>query len=157
MQIWLVTSCMCYTCNINEWLISVHDCFNLESWERILSIRKKFCYQNAYFNINMFYQQSNLWYSVIFFFWKQDNLCSRQRIISEKGVPKVEYYMFEEHDLIQRAAFECMCNLVMNETVSTQACLLCLPVSTCLPVTPCLLVPACLPVSALEKMWKARI
>lgn len=60
--------------------------------------------------------------------------------------------MFEEHDLIQRAAFECMCNLVMNETVSTQACLLCLPVSTCLPVTPCLLVPACLPVSALEKM-----
>lgn len=42
----------------------------------------------------------------------------RQRIVSEKGVPKIEYYMFEDHDLIQRAAFECMCNLVMNESVA---------------------------------------
>ncbi|XP_060594947.1 protein unc-45 homolog B-like [Ruditapes philippinarum] len=42
----------------------------------------------------------------------------RQRIVSEKGVPKIEYYMFEDHDLIQRASIECMCNMVMNENVA---------------------------------------
>ncbi|XP_041746664.1 protein unc-45 homolog A [Coregonus clupeaformis] len=38
----------------------------------------------------------------------------RQKIIKEKAVPKVEGYMFEEHDLVRAAATECMCNLVLS-------------------------------------------
>lgn len=42
----------------------------------------------------------------------------RQRIIAEKAIPMVEYYMYEDHDMIQRAAIECMCNMVMNEQIA---------------------------------------
>ena len=42
----------------------------------------------------------------------------RQKIIKEKAVPKVEGYMFEEHDLVRAAATECMCNLVLSSEVS---------------------------------------
>uniref|UniRef100_A0A4W5JAE3 Unc-45 myosin chaperone A n=1 Tax=Hucho hucho TaxID=62062 RepID=A0A4W5JAE3_9TELE len=41
----------------------------------------------------------------------------RQKIIKEKAVPKVEGYMFEEHDLVRAAATECMCNLVLSTEV----------------------------------------
>ncbi|KAJ0029680.1 hypothetical protein NQD34_004677 [Periophthalmus magnuspinnatus] len=41
----------------------------------------------------------------------------RQKIIKEKAVPKIEGYMFEEHDLVRASATECMCNLVLSEEV----------------------------------------
>uniref|UniRef100_A0A3B3DEX0 Unc-45 myosin chaperone A n=1 Tax=Oryzias melastigma TaxID=30732 RepID=A0A3B3DEX0_ORYME len=41
----------------------------------------------------------------------------RQKIIKEKAVPKIEGYMFEEHDLVRAAATECMCNLVLSTEV----------------------------------------
>ncbi|XP_033646594.1 protein unc-45 homolog B-like [Asterias rubens] len=39
----------------------------------------------------------------------------RNRIMKEKGFPQIENYMFEDHDMIKRAATECMCNLVVSE------------------------------------------
>ncbi|XP_066524105.1 protein unc-45 homolog A [Hoplias malabaricus] len=41
----------------------------------------------------------------------------RQKIIKEKAVPKVEGYMFEEHELVRAAATECMCNLILSPEV----------------------------------------
>ncbi|KAL0619784.1 Protein unc-45-like protein A [Plecturocebus cupreus] len=41
----------------------------------------------------------------------------RQKILKEKAVPMVEGYMFEEHEMIRRAATECMCNLAMSKEV----------------------------------------
>ncbi|KAL2093615.1 hypothetical protein ACEWY4_010927 [Coilia grayii] len=41
----------------------------------------------------------------------------RQKLIKEKAVPKVEGYMFEEHDMVRAAATECMCNLVLSTEV----------------------------------------
>ncbi|KAJ8412958.1 hypothetical protein AAFF_G00105400 [Aldrovandia affinis] len=41
----------------------------------------------------------------------------RQKIMKEKAVPKVEGYMFEEHELVRAAATECMCNLVLSTEV----------------------------------------
>lgn len=41
----------------------------------------------------------------------------RQKIIKEKAVPKIEGYMFEEHDLVRASATECMCNLVLSSEV----------------------------------------
>uniref|UniRef100_A0A672G7T8 UNC-45/Cro1/She4 central domain-containing protein n=1 Tax=Salarias fasciatus TaxID=181472 RepID=A0A672G7T8_SALFA len=41
----------------------------------------------------------------------------RQKIIKEKAVPKVEGYMFEEHDLVRASATECMCNLILSTEV----------------------------------------
>ena len=41
----------------------------------------------------------------------------RTRIVKEKAVPLIDHYLFEEHEMIQRAAVECLCNLVMNEQV----------------------------------------
>ena len=37
--------------------------------------------------------------------------------MKEKGFPLIESLMFEDHDLIKRAATECMCNMVMCEEV----------------------------------------
>lgn len=42
----------------------------------------------------------------------------RQKVIKEKAVPKIEGYMFEEHDLVRASATECMCNLVLSTEVS---------------------------------------
>ncbi|ELK25775.1 Protein unc-45 like protein A [Myotis davidii] len=39
----------------------------------------------------------------------------RQKILKEKAVPMIEGYMFEDHELIRRAATECMCNLAMSK------------------------------------------
>ncbi|XP_075446001.1 protein unc-45 homolog B [Ascaphus truei] len=46
---------------------------------------------------------------------KSDKL--RQKIIKEKALPDIENYMFEDHEQIQQAATECMCNLVANKEV----------------------------------------
>jgi ribosomal protein S13 len=41
----------------------------------------------------------------------------RKRILKEDGFPNIEYYMYEEHQMLRRAATECMCNLVVEEEV----------------------------------------
>ncbi|KAB0369195.1 hypothetical protein FD755_019200 [Muntiacus reevesi] len=41
----------------------------------------------------------------------------RQKILKEKAVPMIEGYMFEEHEMLRRAATECMCNLAMSKEV----------------------------------------
>lgn len=37
--------------------------------------------------------------------------------MKEKGFPLIESLMFDEHDMIKRAATECMCNMVLCEEV----------------------------------------
>ncbi len=46
----------------------------------------------------------------------------RQKIIKEKAVPKIEGYMFEEHDMVRAAATECMCNLALSTRYITWQC-----------------------------------
>ncbi|KTF77812.1 hypothetical protein cypCar_00037447 [Cyprinus carpio] len=41
----------------------------------------------------------------------------RQKIIKEKAVPKIEGFMFEDHDMVRAAATECMCNLALSTEV----------------------------------------
>ena len=41
----------------------------------------------------------------------------RKKILAEKGIPLIEHYQFEEHEMLKRAATECMCNMVMSEEV----------------------------------------
>ena len=41
----------------------------------------------------------------------------RKRILKEDGFTNIEQYLFEEHPMLQRAATECMCNLVIQEEV----------------------------------------
>ncbi|XP_028306501.1 protein unc-45 homolog A [Gouania willdenowi] len=41
----------------------------------------------------------------------------RQKIIKEKAVPKIEGYMFEEHELVRASATECMCNMISSTEV----------------------------------------
>lgn len=42
--------------------------------------------------------------------------------MAEKGLSSIEHYMTEDHEMLKRAATECMCNMVMNEEVS-QPCI----------------------------------
>ena len=44
-------------------------------------------------------------------------VCCRRHIVKEKGFPLIESLMFEEHDMIRRAATECMCNMVLCDEV----------------------------------------
>lgn len=44
-------------------------------------------------------------------------MCCRRHIVKEKGFPLIESLMFEEHDMIRRAATECMCNMVLCDEV----------------------------------------
>ena len=37
--------------------------------------------------------------------------------MKEKGIQYIESLQFEDHELLRRAATECMCNMVMNEEV----------------------------------------
>lgn len=37
--------------------------------------------------------------------------------MKEKGFPLIESLMFDEYDMIKRAATECMCNMVLCEEV----------------------------------------
>ncbi|KAK7091996.1 hypothetical protein V1264_009607 [Littorina saxatilis] len=41
----------------------------------------------------------------------------RQRILSDSGLSAIERCMFEDHEMIRRAATECMCNMLMSEKV----------------------------------------
>ncbi|XP_049639245.1 protein unc-45 homolog A [Suncus etruscus] len=41
----------------------------------------------------------------------------RQKILKEKAMPMIEGYMFEEHEMIRRAATECMSNMAMSKEV----------------------------------------
>ncbi|XP_065191557.1 protein unc-45 homolog B-like [Sycon ciliatum] len=41
----------------------------------------------------------------------------RKRIMREKGFTWIEHLMFEEHEMLRRAATECVCNMVFNEEV----------------------------------------
>ena len=42
----------------------------------------------------------------------------RQRIVKEQGLSKIEHYLYEEHDMLKRAATECICNLMLSPDVS---------------------------------------
>ncbi|KAF2355056.1 UNC-45/Cro1/She4 central domain [Trinorchestia longiramus] len=42
---------------------------------------------------------------------------ARQRILKEKGLPKIEHYMFEGHEMIRRAAIQCFANMCMSPDV----------------------------------------
>lgn len=42
---------------------------------------------------------------------------ARKRIIKERSLPSIEHYMFEHHDHIRRAAFQCMANMCMSPDV----------------------------------------
>lgn len=37
--------------------------------------------------------------------------------MKEQGISLIESLMFDEHDLVKRAATECMCNMVLCEEV----------------------------------------
>jgi len=39
------------------------------------------------------------------------------RIVKEKGISEIEFMMFSEHHMIQRAATECMCNMMYSDDV----------------------------------------
>ena len=38
----------------------------------------------------------------------------RKRIVSERGIPSIEHYLYEDHEMLHCAACECMCNKVTN-------------------------------------------
>ncbi|XP_055343715.1 protein unc-45 homolog B-like [Paramacrobiotus metropolitanus] len=38
----------------------------------------------------------------------------RQRIVKDGGLAKVEHYLYEEHEMLKRAATECVCNLMLS-------------------------------------------
>ncbi|XP_013379041.1 protein unc-45 homolog B [Lingula anatina] len=42
----------------------------------------------------------------------------RRRILKEGGFPSIEFYIYEDHELLRRASAECLCNLVMSEEVA---------------------------------------
>jgi hypothetical protein len=46
---------------------------------------------------------------------------NRKHIYRERGVPDIESLLFEDHEMIKRAAAECMCNLVYCQEVSVKA------------------------------------
>ena len=41
----------------------------------------------------------------------------RKRILKEGGFVNIEHYMYEEHQMLRRAAAECICNLVVQDEV----------------------------------------
>lgn len=46
----------------------------------------------------------------------------RRRVVSERGVSEVESYMIDDHEMLKRAATECICNLLLSEEVCTSGC-----------------------------------
>lgn len=42
----------------------------------------------------------------------------RKHIYRERGIPDIESLLFEDHEMIRRAAAECMCNLVYCDEVN---------------------------------------
>lgn len=45
------------------------------------------------------------------------NESTRNRILKEGGLAKIEHYMYEDHMMLVRAATQCICNLVQSEDV----------------------------------------
>ncbi|CAH0402816.1 unnamed protein product [Chilo suppressalis] len=45
------------------------------------------------------------------------NETTRNRILKEGGLAKIEYYLFEDHMMLQRAATQCVCNMLQSEEV----------------------------------------
>lgn len=45
------------------------------------------------------------------------NETTRNRILKEGGLSKIELYLYEDHMMLQRAATQCICNLVQSEEV----------------------------------------
>lgn len=45
------------------------------------------------------------------------NETTRNRILNEGGLTKIEQYMYEDHMMLQRAATQCICNLMQSEEV----------------------------------------
>ncbi|XP_050666566.1 protein unc-45 homolog B [Leptidea sinapis] len=45
------------------------------------------------------------------------NETTRNRILKEGGLTKIEHYMYEDHMMLQRAATQCICNLLQSEEV----------------------------------------
>ncbi|XP_028172945.1 protein unc-45 homolog B [Ostrinia furnacalis] len=45
------------------------------------------------------------------------NETTRNRILKEGGLSKIEHYLYEDHMMLQRAATQCVCNLVQSEEV----------------------------------------
>lgn len=45
------------------------------------------------------------------------NETTRNRILKEGGLAKIEHYLFEDHMMLQRAATQCICNLLQSEEV----------------------------------------
>lgn len=45
------------------------------------------------------------------------NESTRNRILKEGGLAKIEHYLFEDHEMLLRAATQCICNLLQSEDV----------------------------------------
>lgn len=45
------------------------------------------------------------------------NETTRNRILKEGGLSKIEHYLYEDHSMLNRAAVQCICNLVQSEDV----------------------------------------
>ncbi|XP_026754995.1 protein unc-45 homolog B [Galleria mellonella] len=45
------------------------------------------------------------------------NETTRNRILKEGGLSKIEHYLYEDHTMLLRAATQCVCNLVLSEDV----------------------------------------
>lgn len=41
----------------------------------------------------------------------------RNRMISEQGISKIESYMYEDHEMLKRAATQCIVNLLLSDEV----------------------------------------
>ena len=41
----------------------------------------------------------------------------RRRIVEDEGLGKIEHYMYEEHQMLKRAALQCVTNLCLNDKV----------------------------------------
>ena len=54
---------------------------------------------------------------MVFFFIRFSFCDLRRHIVKEQGFSLIESLMFDEHDLVKRAATECMCNMVLCEEV----------------------------------------
>ena len=54
---------------------------------------------------------------MVFFFIRFSVCDLRRHIVKEQGFSLIESLMFDEHDLVKRAATECMCNMVLCEEV----------------------------------------
>lgn len=57
---------------------------------------------------------------IIFLFNQLSNriIYFRKRILKEGGFTNIEQYMYEDHQMLRRAATECICNMVVQDDVS---------------------------------------